>query len=218
MSGALKFVFVVPALNESATIARVVASLLPHGAVVVVDDGSKDGTADRARDAGADVVVHAVNRGYDGAIRSGFERAIELGADAVISFDADGQHDASVVDAIVAAFNRGAEVVIGVRSQPARISEHLFGLYTRVRFGVPDILCGLKGFRRETYLACRDRDRPNSIHTGLALAALRDKRRCVVVDVPIHPRLDRPRFGSVLRANGRILRAMLRGVQDDVRR
>lgn len=214
----MKFAFVVPALNESATIAQVVASLLPHGAVVVVDDGSKDDTTALARAAGADVVVHAVNRGYDAAIRSGFERAIELGVDAVISFDADGQHDASVVDAIIAAFNRGADVVIGVRSQPARISERLFGLYTRLRFGVPDILCGLKGFRRETYLACRDRDRPNSIHTGLALAALRDKRQCVVVDVPIKPRLDQPRFGSVLRANGRIMRAMLLGLKDDIRR
>lgn len=60
--------------------------------VIVVDDGSRDGTAERAREAGATLLVHAENRGKGAALRTGFREARRRGADAVVSVDADGQH------------------------------------------------------------------------------------------------------------------------------
>ncbi|MEE9210348.1 MAG: hypothetical protein V3U23_07830, partial [Kiloniellales bacterium] len=100
----------------------------------------------------------------------------------------------------------------GVRPRPARVAERIFSLYARLRFGVPDILCGLKAFAMPVYRRHRLVMGRPSINTALALAALRAGARFALVEVPTRPRADRPRFGSTLRANGRILRAFLGAV------
>jgi glycosyltransferase involved in cell wall biosynthesis len=211
---ALQVAIVIPAWNEEATIERVVRSVLPGRTVIVVNDCSNDATASIAEAAGAMVVNHAANKGYDGALQSGFERASELGMDVVVTFDADGQHDASILDEIIQPLARDqADIVIGVRPRTARIGEAVFGLYTRLRYGVGDILCGLKGYRIELYRRRGHFDSYGSIGTELALAALATGARVAVVPVPIHDREDQPRFGQGLRANGRILRAMWHGLR-----
>jgi glycosyltransferase involved in cell wall biosynthesis len=93
MSGHLA---IVPAYNESASIARVVSELREHAAgfdVVVVDDGSTDDTSDRARSAGAEVLRHPYNLGIGGAVQSGYMYASERGYDIAVQVDGDGQHD-----------------------------------------------------------------------------------------------------------------------------
>src|SRR5829696_2063260 len=87
---------IVPAYNESASIARVVAELGEHAPgfdIVVIDDGSTDETAERARAAGADVVRHPFNLGIGGAVQSGYLYAAERGYDIAVQVDGDGQHD-----------------------------------------------------------------------------------------------------------------------------
>ena len=87
---------VVPALNEQATIHRVVTEIRKSGYdVVVVDDGSGDKTAELASQAGAVVLRMKLNLGVGGALRCGFRYAMNEGYDAVIQCDADGQHPAS---------------------------------------------------------------------------------------------------------------------------
>jgi len=209
----LKVAVVIPAYNEAQTIASVIAGVRGHGLVIVVDDCSSDGTGDIAAKSGATVVQHAANRGYDGALQSGFEKAMELGIDAVVTFDADGQHDPAVLDQFIAPLAQGeVDLVIGIRPGTARIAEALFGLYTRLRFGVNDILCGLKAYRMTLYNAHGRFDGTRSIGTELALAGLAGGARWTTVAVPIHDRVDAPRFGSTLRANRRIFRAMLIGI------
>jgi glycosyltransferase involved in cell wall biosynthesis len=93
MSGHLA---IVPAYNESASIARVVSELRQHAPgfdVVVVDDGSTDDTSDRARSAGAEVLRHPYNLGIGGAVQSGYMYASERGYDIAVQVDGDGQHD-----------------------------------------------------------------------------------------------------------------------------
>jgi glycosyltransferase involved in cell wall biosynthesis len=93
MSGHLA---IVPAYNESASIARVIAELHEHAPefdVVVVDDGSTDDTSDRARSAGAAVLRHPYNLGIGGAVQSGYMYAAERGYDIAVQVDGDGQHD-----------------------------------------------------------------------------------------------------------------------------
>jgi glycosyltransferase involved in cell wall biosynthesis len=93
--------FVVPAFQAEKSIAAVVRGLLDGArragnwtepSVVVVDDGSTDATAESARDAGAEVLRHPVNRGKGRALLTGFRAAFDRGARAAVSVDADGQH------------------------------------------------------------------------------------------------------------------------------
>src|SRR5215212_10117131 len=87
---------IVPAYNEAASISAVVAELGEHAPgfdVVVIDDGSTDDTAERARAAGADVVRHPFNLGIGGAVQSGYLYAAERGYDIAVQVDGDGQHD-----------------------------------------------------------------------------------------------------------------------------
>jgi glycosyltransferase involved in cell wall biosynthesis len=213
----LKTAIIIPAYNESATIARVVEDVRPYGTPVVVDDASSDGTAELAAASGAKVVRHARNRGYDGALQSGFERAAALGVDAAISFDADGQHDAAGLGKMIKLLESGeVDLVIGVRPRSARFSEALFNLYTRLRFGVPDILCGFKGYRMSLYHARGRFDGTRSIGTELALAALRGGVHSTTIAVAIHPRQGQPRIGASLRANLHILRALLLALRTDL--
>lgn len=211
---------VIPAWNEAATIAEVVRGVASYGTPIVVNDCSTDDTARLAREAGAELVDHTVNRGYDGALQSGFERAAELGLDIVVTFDADGQHEADTLAAFMAPLrNDQVDLVLGLRPQPARVSERLFSLYTRWRYGVGDILCGLKGYRMALFHRHGRFDGTRSIGTELALFGLREGVRFTTAPVPIHPRVaGSARFGSLLRANGRILRAMLGAIRTDLTR
>lgn len=107
-----------PGYNVARHLPALVESLreaLPGAALLLVDDGSADGTANTARDLGLDVIEHEVNRGKGMALRTGFAAAVEAGAEAVITMDGDGQHLASEAPRFVQAWEAGADVVVGDR-------------------------------------------------------------------------------------------------------
>lgn len=108
---------VIAAYNEGGVIGGVVRPLVAAGyQVVVVDDGSPDATSARARDAGAAVLRHAVNRGQGAALQTGLRYALVHGATIVVTFDADGQHVAEDVPRIVKPIAGGAaDIVLGSR-------------------------------------------------------------------------------------------------------
>lgn len=108
---------IVPALNERKSVGQVVAGLLreaPGVDVLVVDDGSTDGTGAVAASAGALVLTLPYNLGVGGAMRAGFKYALRNGYDAAVQVDADGQHDPVYVSALLAKLEK-AEIVIGAR-------------------------------------------------------------------------------------------------------
>lgn len=200
---------VIPAFNEVATIAWVVRAVLCHGLVIVVDDGSGDATAAEATRAGAMVVRHERNCGYDAALDSGLQAALEHGAAWAVTLDADGQHDPQDLCRMLELLRGGTELVLGCREHAHRWSEALFNAWARVCYGVPDILCGFKGYSAGLILAAGLGGMGRSIGTGLALWGLRHKVKTGLVAVQISPRQGRSRLGSSLRANGLILRALL---------
>lgn len=214
-----RIVIVIPALNEAETIGHVVKTVSAFGTALVVDDGSSDGTGSLADKAGAHTVVQPRNGGYERALEAGFAEADRLGAEIVITFDADNQFAADLLSKVAAPLLSGtADIVIGNRGEYARITERLFGWFTKLRFGVPDILCGLKGYRIELYRRHGRFDSGRSVGTELALFALRSGMRCVVVPTPVRSRdSGAPRFGGILRANRRILVAFGDALANDLK-
>lgn len=204
----LRIALVIPALNEAATIAAVVKGAMRYGTCVVVDDGSTDSTANCARRAGATVVVHAKNRGYDAALNSGCQAAAGIDCDAIITLDADGQHNPALLAQFVNGLNSGADMVLGVRDQRPRIAEHVFAWYTHWRFGIADPLCGMKAYRVELYRALGHFDKHGSIGTELMLFGARHGFKIASVPFVVGERIGQPRFGRKLSANLKIFRAL----------
>ncbi len=111
----MRVVAVIPAFNEAARIAEVVARTRPLvDAVLVVDDGSADGTADVARGAGAEVLAHEANQGKGQSLRDGLDWADGQGYEAAVALDADGQHSPEEIPRFVEAV-AAADLVVGNR-------------------------------------------------------------------------------------------------------
>jgi glycosyltransferase involved in cell wall biosynthesis len=107
----------IPAHNARETIGAVVSGTKRHvGYVLVVDDGSDDGTGNEAARAGAVVIRHLNNRGKGEALVTGFRFLAARGFDAVLTLDADGQHDPDDIPGLISRFEGGqAGIVIGTR-------------------------------------------------------------------------------------------------------
>jgi hypothetical protein len=101
-----KVAILVPAYNEAENVGQVL-DLMPREvcgvptAVLVVDDGSRDGTGDVAAEHGAVVARHVINRGGGAALRTGYRLMVESGAEVVVTLDADGQHLPSEMERLV---------------------------------------------------------------------------------------------------------------------
>jgi glycosyltransferase involved in cell wall biosynthesis len=118
MTGA-RVVVIIPAHNEEASLPRTldeVRAASPGVDLLIVDDGSRDGTSALARSRGVPVVRHSVNLGVGGALQTGFRWAIEHGYDVGVQLDADGQHDPTYLTALLAPVLAGeCDVSIGSR-------------------------------------------------------------------------------------------------------
>lgn len=209
---ALRVAFVIPALNEQATIFAVVSALQSYGLVIVVDDGSHDATAALAAEAGALVISKPSREGYDRALTSGFRKVVADGlSDWVVTLDADGQHSAtSVFNVLEVIAKDGADLVLGVRPNFPRLSERLMALFYGWKWGIPDPLCGLKAYRA-SFLRRVDFDGlwgRDTIGTGVMLGLLAQNARVAALPVQILARRDRPRFGSLITANYKILKLL----------
>ncbi|WP_238626274.1 glycosyltransferase family 2 protein [Aggregatilinea lenta] len=164
-------VAVIAAHNEDRFIGSVVLKASQHvDHVIVVDDGSQDATADIARAAGAEVLLHDHNRGKAEAVNTGLSRARDMGAALVVLLDADGQHDPNHIPALIEPIRSGAADVVvgsrflGIRSRIPRwriFGQHALTLATNVASGVPltDSQSGYRALSRSALE--RLRFRPN---------------------------------------------------------
>jgi glycosyltransferase involved in cell wall biosynthesis len=164
----LKLIIQIPCYNEEETLPATIADLprsVPGVDVVewlVIDDGSRDRTAEVARELGVDhVVQHRRNRGLAAAFMTGLEAALRAGADIVVNTDADNQYDASYIAALVAPIVAGtADMVVGER--PIESIAEFSGLKKRLqrlgsyvvrkfsRTAVADAASGFRAFSRDT--------------------------------------------------------------------
>jgi len=184
----------IPAYNEAATIADVVRGVRPFvSQVLVVDDGSSDGTADKARAAGADVVTHANNQGKGQAVRTGLTRLLSGNTTHVLILDGDMQHLPHETPRLVdAARDTGADVVIGQRRfDPAGMPAsryHANRIGSRALSGfvgvaVDDTQCGFRLFRTDILQKMRLCARGYDIETEMLIKLRRLGGR--VASVPV---------------------------------
>jgi glycosyltransferase involved in cell wall biosynthesis len=199
---------IIPAYNEAATIGSVVFSVSKLGVPIVVDDGSSDGTGYLAQEAGAFVVRHDVNRGYDQTLNSGFIYANKSGYEYVVTMDADGQHDPHTLNKFVKALNNGADVVVGVRDRFQRFAERVFSWVAFFKWGMRDPLCGMKAYRMSVFRELGHFDSYDSIGTELAIYAAKSDKEITQLKVRTRRRNDASRFGRRLSANKKILQSL----------
>ena len=165
----MKVLVVIPTYNESMNIEEMIRAVrisAPEAAVLVVDDGSPDGTADIVDSLKAEVgSIHVLRRsekaGLGSAYRAGFEWGIEEGFDAFVEIDADFSHDPAALPSLLDASEEGADVVIGSRYVPGgRIPDWSWyrKLLSRsgnryasamLSLGVQDSTAGYRVYRRE---------------------------------------------------------------------
>ena len=203
---------IIPAYNEAATISSIVQSASQFGVAIVVDDGSGDGTGDLAREAGAHVVRHNTNRGYDQTLNSGFYYADKSGYEYVVTMDADGQHDPQILNKFVQALNNGADVVVGIRDDLQRFAEHVFSWVGSIKWRLSDPLCGMKAYRMGVFRELGHFDSYDSIGTELAIYAAKSGKKIAQIDVRTRRRNDVSRFGRRFSANQKIFRSLWIGV------
>jgi len=109
-------VALIPTYNEIEHVAEVVRRTRIYLPVVVIDDGSTDGSGAAAEAAGAIVLRHSENRGKGAALATGIGWALKQGCEAVITLDADGQHDPDEIPSFLAAYRRDlGDILIGRR-------------------------------------------------------------------------------------------------------
>ncbi len=206
----------IPAYNEEKNIALTVHGVREKGfRALVLDDGSKDSTAERARVGGAEVLTAKKNAGKGAALRSGFDWALEKSFRAVILMDADGQHDPADLELFMEALDR-ADVIIGNRMHRAKnmpavryVTNRILSLILSGLSGqkVPDSQCGYRAVKREVLEKIRLRTSHFEIESEMILDAARLKYKLLSVPVrcvyageksSIHPMRDTFRFFNFL--------------------
>jgi len=136
-----------PAMNEEATIADVVSSVVALGyQIIVVDDASSDNTIIEARNSGAIVLSNIQNLGAWKATQTGLRYADRLGFEVIITMDADGQHNADNIALLVEQYKSGADVVIGNCTERGSIGRHIAWLFFK-HFNALNVSDITSGFR-----------------------------------------------------------------------
>jgi glycosyltransferase involved in cell wall biosynthesis len=195
-------VAIIPAYNEEDTIGTVVLRTKPYvDKVIVVDDGSKDKTAETAQLAGAEVVQHITNGGKGAALKTGFEYAEKLHVDVVVCLDADAQHNPDDIPKIIAPILSGeAEMVIasryenkdGVKDIPIYRRFGLWVLNKATNFGsecnVMDTQCGFRAYSGEVLGKFGFKKKGFSVESEMLEDAIENNIK--IKEVPFVPKYD----------------------------
>ncbi len=224
--GSARVALLIPVYNGADTVGGVIARCKAlELALVVVDDGSTDGTADIVVRAGVDHFIRRQrNEGKGKALQVGFRYAAEAGYEAVVTLDADGQHRPEEVPKFLERFRRsGADILVGnrfedrdyLRRMPWQrvMSNRLSsGMIRQIgRLAVQDIQCGFRLYRLPSVCGLEWRSCGFEFETEILLGARAQGLRMENVPVQCeYPQgTDRSQFGA-LRDSWRIVRVVLR--------
>jgi glycosyltransferase involved in cell wall biosynthesis len=197
------FIVAIPAYNEEIAIGSIVARCKKYAdKVIVVDDGSKDHTAEIARLVGADVITHEKNGGYGAAIKTCFEVARKRDAEAMVILDADGQHNPDDIPALLDKMVTGNfDIVIGSRFVNGNGKTQKIPAYRKVGMRVLDtatevgsgchISDSQSGYRLYSRNAIREIDLgSNGMAAGSEILIQAADKKLKIAEVPINVRYD----------------------------
>jgi glycosyltransferase involved in cell wall biosynthesis len=194
----LRRLAIVPAYNEAEAIEPVIAELRaydPELEIVVIDDGSRDGTASRAEKLGVDVVRLPFNIGIGGAMQTGYQYARDRGFDLAIQVDGDGQHDPREIALLIEPIlDEEADMAVGTRFAGERRYRPPFArrigiqLFARVvslivRQRVTDTTSGFRAVNRKG-IALFASDYPHD-YPEVETTVLVHQHRLRMVEVPV---------------------------------
>ncbi|HZO61718.1 MAG TPA: glycosyltransferase family 2 protein [Gaiellaceae bacterium] len=198
---ALKRIAIVPAFNEQESVTHVIEEIRafdPDFEVVVVDDGSTDGTAAAAARLGAHVVRLPFNLGIGGAVQTGFRYAFEHGFELAVRVDGDGQHDPAQLGLLLGPVVAGeADIVVGSRfasdggyrsSRSRRVGISILAktVSLLVRRRVTDPTSGFQALNRRA-IALFAADYPHD-YPEVEAALMVHKHELRMTEVPVHMR------------------------------
>jgi glycosyltransferase involved in cell wall biosynthesis len=187
---------VIPAFQAAATIRDVIERArvaVPAAQIIVVDDGSTDGTGEEGRGKGATVLAHPRNRGKGAALRTGIARACGEQASVIVTLDADGQHAPADIPRLLVSIAAGmADVVLGARGRTramplSRRFTNWLSASLASRIGgqpVSDAQTGFRAFTREVAERVHPAGERYEYEANFLLDALRAGYRVVSVEVP----------------------------------
>lgn len=210
---------VIPAYHEQKHIGDVVRRARAQlQNVVVVDDGSRDQTADRAREAGAEVIVHPQNRGKGESIKTGLRHWLEREMTWTFVLDADGQHRPEEIERFIdAAMSDGASLLIGNRMKDTHamplvrqaVNRYMSSKISRVcGQQIPDTQCGFRMLHRHLVPELLGGSERFDYETEMLIIASRNGFRIESVPITtvysdevssIHPVRDTLRFFKLMR-------------------
>ena len=189
-----KKIAVIPAFNEEKTIRSVIEATRRFvDEVIVVNDGSSDRSWEIARDSGAIVFSHIINRGLGATLGTGIKAAVMRGADIIITLDADGQHDPSEIPKFVHAIEGGADVVIGSRLKDGKnmpfhryLANTIGNIITLILFGcwTTDSQSGFRAFNR--LAAEKIEIKSNRMEVSSEIIFEARAKKLILREVPIH--------------------------------
>ncbi len=210
----MKLIVQIPCLNEAGTLPETLAEIPRHieGVdeieILLLDDGSTDGSAEVARQHGVDHVVRSTrSRGLAATFKAGIDAALELGADIVVNTDGDNQYPGSAITALVGPILRGeADMVVGDR-QVASVEHFSFTKKKLQTLGswvvrqvsgtdVPDTTSGFRAFTRQT---AQRLNLVSDYTYTLETIIQAGKKKLAIAHVPIEARQTRP--SRLIRSN-----------------
>ena len=219
MNNPERWLAALPVYNEVQYVDSILDQVVQHSRdVLVIDDGSSDGTADvLARRTDVEVIRHERNRGYGAALITAFQYTIDEGFDGLVTLDCDGQHQPKrIPEFIEAALN--ADIVSGSRylqqfegddappEQRLAINRKITGeINERLGFELTDAFCGFKAYRTAGLTQMRITDEGYAMPLQLWVEAAAAKLRVVEIPVPlIYLDLERSFGGSLDQAATRL--------------
>lgn len=207
----MEIALVIPVFNEETTIKKVIKEAFSFvKKIIVVNDCSTDNSEKILKQLPVTIINNQKNLGYAKTLEKGMITSFKNGADYVITFDADGQHKASDLKKFISVIEKNKpDLVLGKRLFKNRFMEEIFGIFSKLKYGFSDPLCGMKAYKKTLFEKYNFLEKKYSIATELTFRAVRDGASFEEISIDSEKRLTESRFANDLKGNFLELKALI---------